>query len=79
LKKALRELSLALARQTMERQQQQEAHVKDTAKILTKISKLIDDSPDAKIVDLGLAFADACDHGFGPGRPPIKGLVKDKK
>jgi hypothetical protein len=73
LAKELQKLSLALARQSTERQELEVAHVKKTAKILTTIANLMGDVSGIDIKDLGTKFADACSHGGGGGPRPVKG------
>ncbi len=70
LKKALQELSLALAKESMDRQKREAAHVRKIAIILTRISKLVGTDVGGKIEDLGKEFAHACNHGLGPGLGP---------
>ena len=78
LAKALQKLSLALARQSMDRQKREAANVRETARILTTIANLMGDVPGVDIRDLGPEFAEACNHG-GPGPFPLPKPVKGSK
>lgn len=77
LAKALQKLSLALARQSIDRQKKEVANVKETERILTTIANAMGDVPGVDIHDLADQFAHACNFG-GPGpfpQPPkpVKG------
>ena len=65
LRKKVDQLSLALCRQSTKRQILETASIKETAKILTEISKILYQGPDVKIQNLGEKFGMCC--SFRPG------------
>jgi hypothetical protein len=80
LAKALQKLSLALARQSVDRQKREAANVRETARILTTIGNLMGDVPGVDIKDLGPDFASVCNFGGpGPLPPPPRKPVKGSK
>jgi hypothetical protein len=76
LNRMLNELGLALCRQSIRREEQETANIKETARLLTKISTLLGETTGIKVKDLGAAFT----LGIGTHSPfmPSKGAKKLK-
>jgi hypothetical protein len=61
LKSALFDLGFALSKQSIRRQEQEQTDIREIARILTKIGKIVGDIPGIQVQDLGVAFYEACD------------------
>ncbi len=60
LNRMLYQLGLTLCKQSIKRQEQETANIKETAKILTKISELMGDAAGIKVQNLGEEFSEGC-------------------